>query len=62
MKTSKKKLDWLNQKISQDKNELEREKNLLISEIIKCKKEEIVSSKKVKMSIWKRIRIVLMGY
>jgi hypothetical protein len=51
----------LNNEKTKDKKELEREKMSLINEIKKLKKEEIVTKKIEKISLWKRIIKVLMG-
>jgi len=54
---------WLENEIEKDKLELNREKNQFISQIKKIKKDDIISSKKepIKLSLWTRIKKVLMG-
>ncbi len=61
MKKKSEQLEWLNNEKTKDKKELEREKMSLINEIKKLKKEEIVTKKIEKISLWKRIIKVLMG-
>ena len=61
MKKKSEQLEWLNNEKTKDKKELEREKMSLINEIRKLKKEEIVTKKIEKISLWKRIIKVLMG-
>ena len=61
MKKKTEQLEWLNNEKTKDKKELEREKMSLINEIKKLKKEEIVTKKIEKISLWKRIIKVLMG-
>ena len=61
MKKKSEQLEWLNNEKTKDKKDLEREKMSLINEIKKLKKEEIVTKKIEKISLWKRIIKVLMG-
>lgn len=53
-------IDWLKSEIDKDKNELINEKNNFINEIKKINKEEIFP-KKQKLTIWQRIKKVLMN-
>jgi hypothetical protein len=53
-------LNWYEKELMKDKNELDREKNELIKKIKGLKKEDIVP-KQEKLSLWKRIKKVLMG-
>lgn len=64
MKNKSQQLDWLEKQIQKDKNELHTEKNSFIQEIKKYKPEDLIKheSKEVKkMTIWQRIKKVLMG-
>jgi hypothetical protein len=56
-------LDWLKNEIIKDKKELESKKLKFLGEIKKYKKEDIVFIKKTseKLSLWQRIKKVLMG-
>ncbi len=56
-----KELEWLNNEIEKDKVSLEKEKKEFIESLKGIKKEDIVI-KEQKISAWKRIRKVLMGY
>jgi len=51
----------LNRETEKDKLELEREKNSIINQIKKIKKEEIFEKKIEKLTLWQRIKKVLMG-
>ena len=60
--TTEKKLEWLNNEVERDTIELESEKKILIEHIKKFKKEDIVKPKiEEKITLWKRIKKVLMG-
>lgn len=61
MKNKSKQIDWLEKEIGKDEIELEREKNKLIQQIKKLKKEDIMPPKSKKLTIWQRIKKVLMG-
>lgn len=55
-------LEWLKNEIEKDAIDLENEKNKLIEQIKNLKKEEIVKPKEQnKITIWKKIKKVLMG-
>ena len=56
-----KELKWLNNEIEKDKVALNKEKKEFIESLKGIKKEDIVT-KEQKISTWKRIRKVLMGY
>lgn len=60
---TEKHLEWLKSEFEKDSIELETEKLKFINQIKNLKKEDIVSLKKEdkKLSIWKRIKKVLMG-
>ena len=55
--------DWLKNEINKDKKELELEKIRFLNEIKNLKKEDIVqkSTKKVKLTIWQKLKKMLMG-
>ena len=62
MKKTSTQLEWLQKEIRKDQITLEKSKMDLINEIKKNKKEEIIPKKEiVKLSLWKRIKKVLMG-
>lgn len=52
-------LIWLNKEKTKDEQELEREKEKFLKQILLVKKDEIF--KKPKNSIWKRIQKLLWG-
>lgn len=54
-------LNWLEKEIQKDKNELEIEKQNFIKQIKDLKKEDIVRKEQVKLTLWQRIKKVLMG-
>jgi hypothetical protein len=56
-----KQLDWLEKERNKDKNELENEKSKFIQEIKKLKKEEIIPVPLKKLTLWQRIKKVLMS-
>jgi hypothetical protein len=59
-KKSEQHLEWLEKEKLKDKIELEKSKLSLINELKKYKKEDIIP-KKEKISLWTRIKKVLMG-
>jgi hypothetical protein len=59
-KKSEQHLEWLEMEKLKDKMELEKSKSSLINELKKYKKEDIIP-KKEKLSLWTRIKKVLMG-
>jgi hypothetical protein len=62
MKKTSTQLEWLQKEIRKDQITLDKSKNDLINEIKKNKKEEIIPKKEIiKLSLWKRIKKVLMG-
>jgi len=62
MKKTSTQLEWLQKEIRKDQITLDKSKMDLINEIKKNKKEEIIPKKEiVKLSLWKRIKKVLMG-
>jgi hypothetical protein len=62
MKKKSQQIDWLQNEITKDKKELDKDKELFINQIKNLKKEDICLSKKQeKLSIWQRIKKVIMG-
>lgn len=53
-------LNWLEKEKLKDSLEVNKEKEKLINEILKNKKEDIITKPK-KLTIWQRIKKVLMG-
>lgn len=53
-------LNWLEKEKLKDSLEVNKEKEKLINEILKNKKEDIIIKPK-KLTIWQRIKKVLMG-
>jgi|LakMenE18May11ns_1017448.scaffolds.fasta_scaffold9947355_6 hypothetical protein len=51
---------WLDNEFEKDKKELENDKKKFIENLKKIKKEEIFKTKK--LSLWQRIKKVLMGW
>jgi hypothetical protein len=54
-------IEWLNKEKQKDNLELEQQKKMLIENIKKHKKEDILPQKPKKLTIWQRIKKVLMG-
>lgn len=54
-------LDWLMKEKLKDKAELDFQKKIFISEIKKLRKEDLLPKKPKKLSLWMRIKKVLMG-
>lgn len=57
---SNKMLQWYEKELLKDKNELEKEKNDLIKKLKGLSKEDIIP-KPEKLTLWQRIKKVLMG-
>jgi hypothetical protein len=53
-------LNWLNNEKIKDKIQLEKSKEKIISEITSLKKEEMFKQPK-KLSLWTKIRMVILG-
>ena len=53
-------LDWYQKELEKDKVDIENNKKKLIQSIKKVKKDDIFDTPK-KMSLWMRIKMVLMG-
>lgn len=56
-----KNLQWLKNEFEYDDKELQREKMEFISQIKQLKKEDIIPIKETKISIWQRLKKVLLG-
>jgi len=54
-------IEWLNNELEKDRIEVERNKSKFIDQIKKLKKEDIVKVNVEKMTLWKRIKKVLLG-
>jgi hypothetical protein len=61
MKKSLQQLEWLQNEIIKDKIILDQEKAKLIDNIKKLKKEDILPKPPEELTLWKRIKKVLMG-
>ena len=63
MKKKLKHLEWYQNEIKKDEIDLNNEKSKLIKTIIKIKKEDILPKQIIpeKLTIWMRIKKVLMG-
>lgn len=53
--------EWFLNELNKDELELQREKLKFINEIKKYKKEDILPPKPKKLTLWDRIKKVLMG-
>jgi hypothetical protein len=53
-------LNWLEKQKQNDNNEIKFQKEKLISEIKKIKKDDLFLKKK-KLTLWERIKITLLG-
>jgi hypothetical protein len=53
-------LSWLNSEKNKDSRELEKEKEKLIKQIKKLNKEDLFPKAK-KLSLWEKIKILLLG-
>jgi hypothetical protein len=61
MKNKSQQLDWLEKEIQKDEIFVKTEKNKLIQQIKQLKKEELLPEKPKKLTLWQRIKKVLMG-
>lgn len=59
MENNEKILKWYESQINMDKKDLDREKKQIIQEVKKVKKNELFE--KPKLSLWQRVKKVLMG-
>ncbi len=53
-------LNWLNSEKTKDNKELNREKELLIKKIKKLNKDDLFPKQK-KLTLWQKIKILLLG-
>lgn len=53
-------LNWLNSEKTKDNRELNREKELLIKKIKKLNKEDLFPKQK-KLTLWQKIKILILG-
>ena len=60
MKNQSTQIKWLEKEITKDQVELDKEKKDFINEIKKLKKEDILPKKTEKITLWQRIKKVLM--
>jgi hypothetical protein len=61
MKENLRQIEWLNKEKQRDDLELEQQKIMLIENIKKYKKEDIIPKKQKPLSIWQRLKKVLIG-
>jgi hypothetical protein len=61
MKKSLQQLEWLQNELTKDKIVLDQEKSKLIENIKKLKREDILPKPPKKLTLWQRIKKVLMG-
>ena len=61
MKKNLQQLEWLQNEIIKDKIILDQEKSKLIDNIKKLKKEDILQKPPEKLTLWQKIKKVLMG-
>jgi hypothetical protein len=54
-------IELLNNELEKDRLEVERDKNKYINQIKQLKKEDIVKVNVEKMTLWRRIKKVLLG-
>jgi hypothetical protein len=54
-------IDWLKNEIEKDRSELNKEKQRIIESLKDFRKEDIAKPKE-KLTLWKKIKKVLMGY
>lgn len=54
-------LTWLSKELKKDKTELEINKKKFIQEIKKFKKEDLIKVPK-KLSLWQRIKVMILGH
>jgi protein tyrosine/serine phosphatase len=61
LKTEKEKnIEWLKNEVLMDQQQLDREKTQFIQQIKNFKREELLP-KKEKLTLWKRLKKVIMG-
>lgn len=54
-------LNWLNKEKKKDQIEIEKQKEIFLNQIRQFKKEEIISKPK-KLSLWQKLKIVILGH
>jgi uncharacterized protein YacL (UPF0231 family) len=54
-------IDWLKNEIEKDRSELNKEKQRIIESLKDFKKEDIAKPKE-KLTLWKKIKKVMIGY
>ena len=54
-------IEWLNNELEKDRLEVERDKSKYINQIKQLKKEDIVKVNVEKLTLWKKIKKVLLG-
>jgi len=54
-------IDWLKNEIEKDRSELNKDKQRIIESLKDFRKEDIAKPKE-KLTLWKKIKKVLMGY
>jgi hypothetical protein len=61
MSRQEKLIDWYQKELLKDRNEVDIHKQKLIKEILGINKEEIVPKKPERLTLWKRIKKVILG-
>lgn len=61
MEKNQKLLKWLENEQLKDKNELDIEKRNIINQLKRLKKEDVLPEKPKNLTLWQRIKKVLMG-
>lgn len=59
---TEKELEWLKNEIQKDEVDLNKDKQNLIESIRGIKKEEIININNKSLTLWERIKKVLMGF
>lgn len=61
MKNKENQIDWYQKELKKDKNKLERSKSKIISELKGLSKEDILPEPVKKLSLWQRIKKMILG-
>jgi hypothetical protein len=61
MKPNSKIIDWYEKEVLRDKVELDLDKIKIINQLKSLKKEDILPKKPEKLTLWQRIKLILMG-
>ena len=61
MKNKENQIDWYQKELKKDKNKLERSKSKIISELKGLSKEDILPEPVKKLSLWRRIKKMILG-